>query len=226
MNRELEGLVALVTGAGDGIGRATALAFAREGARVVVSDIAGVGGEETVIQIRQAGGAAQFAAADVYKEADVIKLIEGTLKAYGSLDVAFNSAGSSGAWAAAAELTEAEWAAAVAANLTGLLLCMRHELAQMERQGKGTVVNNASSLGTLGFAGAAFAASKHGVLGLTKAAAIEYASKGIRVNAVCPGQDALGQAAEAAQAATFLASPRASFITGHPLLVDGGFVST
>ncbi|HEX2873420.1 MAG TPA: glucose 1-dehydrogenase [Polyangiaceae bacterium] len=253
MTRELEGLVALVTGAGNGIGQATALAFAREGARVVVSDIDGRGGEETVVQIRQAGGDAAFAAADISKETDVINLIDGTLRRYGQLDVAFNNAGISGAQGPVAQLTEAQWSQVLAVNLTGVFLCMKHELAAMEKQGSGAIVNNASILGTVGFAGAsAYTASKHGVLGLTKVAAIEYATKGIRVNAVCPGfivtpmlekagllsdenvrkalenmhaQKRLGSAQEVAEAVTFLASSRASFITGHPLLVDGGFVS-
>lgn len=253
MNRELEGLVALVTGGGNGIGRAAALAFAREGARVVVSDVDGRGGEETVVQVRQAGGDAQFASADVSREADVINLIEGTLRSYGRLDVAFNNAGIAGSQGSLASLSEEQWQQVLAVNLTGVFLCMKHELLQMERQGSGAIVNNASILGTVGFAGAsAYTASKHGVLGLTKVAAIEYATKGIRVNAVCPGfivtpmleragllsDDAvrqsletlhalkrLGTAEEVAEAVVFLSSTRASFVTGHPMLVDGGFVS-
>jgi len=253
MTRELEGSVAVVTGAGNGIGRATALAFAREGAKVVVSDVDGRAGEETVAQVRQAGGEARFAAADVSKEADVINLIEGTVKSYGRLDVAFNNAGISGTQGAVADLTEGQWAQVLAVNLTGVFLCMKYELLHMEKQGRGSIINNASILGTVGFAGAAaYTASKHGVLGLTKVAAIEYATKGIRVNAVCPGfivtpmlekaglladeavrktlegmhaQKRMGKASEVAEAVTFLASSRASFITGHPLLVDGGFVA-
>ena len=253
MNRELEGQVALVTGGGNGIGQATALAFAREGARVVVSDVDGRGGEDTVVQIRAAGGDAQFASADVSRESDVISLVDGVLRTYGRLDVAFNNAGISGAQGAVAELTEAQWNQVLAVNLTGVFLCMKHQLAQMEKQAAGTIINNASILGTVGFAGAAaYTASKHGVLGLTKVAAIEYATKGIRVNAVCPGfivtpmleragllsneqvresiegmhaLKRMGTAAEVAEAVVFLASPRSSFITGHPLLVDGGFVS-
>ncbi len=253
MNRDLEGQVALVTGAGNGIGQAAALAFAREGARVVVSDVDGRGGEQTVVEIRRLGGDAQFAACDVSKESDVISLLDGTLRSYGRLDVAFNNAGISGAQGGVASLTEAQWNEVLAVNLTGVFLCMKHELAQMERQGRGSIINNASILGTVGFAGAAaYTASKHGVLGLTKVAAIEYATKGIRVNAVCPGFIAtpmleragllsddtvrksieglhamkrLGTSAEVAEAVVFLASARSSFITGHPLLVDGGFVS-
>jgi NAD(P)-dependent dehydrogenase (short-subunit alcohol dehydrogenase family) len=254
VDRELDGRVALVTGGANGIGRATALAFAREGARVVVSDVDGRGGEETVVQIRRAGGDAQFAAADISRESDVINLIDGTLRSYGQLDVAFNNAGIAGVQGSLAMLTEAEWAKVLAVNLTGVFLCMKHELVQMEKQGSGSIINNASILGTVGFAGAAaYTASKHGVLGLTKVAAIEYATKGVRVNAVCPGfivtpmlekagllanaavkqqiealhaMHRMGTAAEVAEAVVFLASGRASFITGHPLLVDGGFVST
>jgi NAD(P)-dependent dehydrogenase (short-subunit alcohol dehydrogenase family) len=253
MTRDLEGQVALVTGGGNGIGQATALAFAREGARVVVSDVDGRGGEQTVVQIRRAGGDAQFAGADVSKESDVIGLIDGVLRSYGRLDVAFNNAGIAGAQGPVASLTEAQWSQTLAVNLTGVFLCMKHELAQMEKQGAGSIINNASILGTVGFAGAAaYTASKHGVLGLTKVAAIEYATKGIRVNAVCPGfivtpmleragllsdpntkhfleglhaMKRLGSSEEVAEAVVFLASPRASFMTGHPLLVDGGFVA-
>lgn len=253
MTRELEGLVALVTGGGSGIGRAAALAFAREGARVVVSDIDGRGGEETVVAVRQAGGDAQFAGADVSKEADVIQLIDGTLRSYGRLDVAFNNAGISGAQGPLASLSEEQFNQVLAVNLSGVFLCMKHELLQMEKQGAGAIVNNASILGTVGFAGAsAYTASKHGVLGLTKVAAIEYATKGVRVNAVCPGfiatpmleragllsnddvrqlleslhaQKRLGTPEEVAEAVVFLSSSRASFVTGHPMLVDGGFVS-
>jgi NAD(P)-dependent dehydrogenase (short-subunit alcohol dehydrogenase family) len=253
MYRELEERVALVTGGGNGIGQATALAFAREGARVIVSDVDIKGGEETVGQVRQSGGDAVFAHADVSKEADVARLIEGIVRTHGRLDVAFNNAGISGAQSPLAALTEAQWAEVLAVNLTGVFLCMKHELLQMQKQGAGSIINNASILGTVGFAGAsAYTASKHGVLGLTKVAALEYATQGIRVNAVCPGfivtpmlaragllsdettrktienlhaLKRMGTSAEVAEAVTFLASTRASFITGHPLLVDGGFIA-
>jgi NAD(P)-dependent dehydrogenase (short-subunit alcohol dehydrogenase family) len=229
------------------------LAFAREGASVVVSDVDRNGGEQTVAQIRTAGGSAQFAPADISKEADVIALIEGVIKSYGRLDVAFNNAGIAGAQGSLADLSELQWAQVLAVNLTGVFLCMKHEITQMLKQDGGSIVNNASILGTVGFAGAAaYTASKHGVLGLTKVAAIEYATQNIRVNAVCPGfivtpmlehagllsdlnvrkslenmhaQKRLGTSSEVAEAVLFLASARASFITGHPLLVDGGFVS-
>ena len=253
MDRELEGKVALVTGGGNGIGQAAALAFAREGARVVVCDWDWRAGEETVARILRQGGDAQFISADVSKESDVLKLMAGVLRRYDRLDVAFNNAGISGAQGPIAGLSEADFSHVLAVNLTGVFLCMKHELLQMEKQGSGSIINNASILGTVGFAGAgAYTATKHGVLGLTKVAAIEYATKGIRVNAVCPGfietpmleragllSDAkirksledlhavkrLGTSGEVAEAVVFLASSRSSFITGHPLLVDGGFVS-
>lgn len=253
MDRELEGKVALVTGGGNGIGQAAALAFAREGARVVVCDWDWHAGEETVARILRQGGDAQFISADVSKESDVAKLLAGVVRRYDRLDIAFNNAGISGVQGPLAGLSEADFSHVLAVNLTGVFLCMKHELIQMEKQGAGSIINNASILGTVGFAGAgAYTATKHGVLGLTKVAAIEYATKGIRVNAVCPGfietpmlertgllSDAkirksiedlhavkrLGTSAEVAEAVVFLASSRSSFITGHPLLVDGGFVS-
>lgn len=253
MDRELEGKVALVTGGGNGIGQAASLAFAREGARVVVSDWDWRAGEETAARILRQGGDAQFISADVSKESDVAKLMTGVLRRYERLDIAFNNAGVAGSQGPVSGLSEADWSQVLAVNLTGVFLCMKHELLQMEKQGSGSIVNNASILGSVGFAGAAaYTASKHGVLGLTKVAAIEYATKGIRVNAVCPGfietpmleragllSDAqlrksiedlhavkrLGTSAEVAEAVVFMASPRASFITGHPLFVDGGFVS-
>jgi NAD(P)-dependent dehydrogenase (short-subunit alcohol dehydrogenase family) len=253
MDRELEGKVALVTGGGNGIGQAAALAFAREGARVVVCDWDWHAGEETAARILRQGGDAQFVSADVSKESDIAKLMASVLRRYDRLDIAFNNAGISGAQGPIAGLSEADFSHVLAVNLTGVFLCMKHELMQMQKQGSGSIINNASILGTVGFAGAgAYPATKHGVLGLTKVAAIEYATQGIRVNAVCPGfietpmleragllSDAtirksiedlhavkrLGTSAEVAEAVVFLASSRSSFITGHPLLVDGGFVS-
>lgn len=250
--RMLENNVALVTGAAMGIGEATALAFAKEGAKVVVSDTSPKG-EELVARIRKEGGDARFIAADVSKPSEVKALIEGAVKAFGRLDIAFNNAGIGGEQAPTADMTEGGWEKTLSVNLSGVFYCMKYELAQMLQQGGGAIVNNASILGTVGFAGAAaYVAAKHGVLGLTKTAALEYATKGIRVNAVCPGfietpmlsaagllqnKDAramleglhalnrLGQPDEVAQAVVFLASERASFITGHPLLVDGGYVA-
>ncbi|MBN1206046.1 MAG: SDR family oxidoreductase [Myxococcaceae bacterium] len=251
MSKLLAGKVALVTGAAFGIGRATALNFAAEGAKVVVSDVAREG-EETVSLIRGAGGEAVFMRADISKANEVQALVYGAVKAFGRLDVAFNNAGIGGPQLPVSELPEEAWQKVLAVNLTGVFLCMKYELQQMEKQGGGAIVNNASILGTVAFANSsAYTASKHGVLGLTKTAALECATKNIRVNAVCPAfiqtpmlQSAgllepearkaleamhpvrrLGLPEEVARVVTFLASDQASFVTGHPMLVDGGYVA-
>jgi NAD(P)-dependent dehydrogenase (short-subunit alcohol dehydrogenase family) len=251
--RQFENQVVLITGGANGIGRATAEAFAREGARVVVSDLADAAGEETVAAIRKAGGEARYVRTDVRDATQIAALVEGTVRAYGRLDVAFNNAGIEGTSAAIADLPEEDWERVLRVNLTAAFLCMKHELAQMKKQGGGAIVNNASILGQVGFANAsAYVAAKHGLLGLTRCAALEYASQGIRVNAVCPGfivtpmldragllkdeaarsaieslhaMKRMGQPAEVAEAVLFLASSKASFIAGHPLLVDGGYVA-
>lgn len=253
MSGMFEGKVAVVTGAAFGIGRATAVAFAREGARVVVADVADGGGEEAVGLIRKLGGTARFVHCDISNADQVRTLVEGTVATWGRLDAAFNNAGIEGPQAPLAELPEEAWRRVIDINLTGQFLCMQRELEHMLKQGSGAIVNNASILGTVAFAGAgAYTAAKHGLLGLTKAAALEYAPKNIRINAVCPafivtpmldragmlaqpavraGVEALhpikrlGTPEEIAEVVLFLCSPKASFIIGHPLLVDGGYVS-
>ena len=247
-----EGKVALVTGAGSGIGRATALVFAREGAKVVVSDIVVAGGQETVQQIEAAGGEAIFVKADVSQAADVETLIAKTVETYGRLDCAFNNAGIEGGMKLTIDCTKEEFDRTIAVNLTGVWLCMKYEIQQMLSQGGGAIVNTASAAGLVGFPGLPdYVASKHGVVGLTKTAALEYAKSGIRVNAVCPGViqtpmvergaqlspgfDELalsmepvgrfGQPSEIGEAVVWLCSDAASFVTGIPMQVDGGLVA-
>lgn len=245
--------VALITGAASGIGRATALAFARKGARVVVADVMEDAGTETVRMIEQTGAEAIFVRTDVSNESDVKHLIERTVETFGRLDYAFNNAGIEGVQAKTAELSIEDWNRVIGINLTGVWLCMRYQIPQMLKQGGGVILNNASILGHVGFANAsAYVASKHAVLGLTKTAAIEYATQGIRVNAICPAfietpmlergglttdpevyamianlhpMKRLGTAEEIANAAIWLFSDEASFVTGHAMLVDGGYLA-
>jgi len=245
------GKVALVTGASSGIGRATALAFARDGARVAVSDVVVDGGNETVRLIKKTGGEAVFIKADVANAAEVESLIQQIVATYGRLDYAHNNAGISGPLTTVADTAESKWDRVIAINLKGVWLCMKSEIQQMLKQGSGAIVNTASGAGLVGIAGAsAYVASKHGVLGLTKTAALEYAKQGIRVNAVCPGVidtpmvqrltdrhpsaaeamvaahpiSRVGKPAEIAEAVVWLCSEAASFVTGHALSVDGGYV--
>ncbi len=244
--------VALVTGASSGIGRATALVFAREGAKVVVADLNVVGGQETVQLVKAAGGEAVFVETDVAQAASVEAMVQTALDTYGRLDCAHNNAGVEGVLSRTAEQTEQDWEPVIRINLKGVWLCMKYELPHMVQQGSGAIVNTASGAGLIGVKRmAAYVASKHGVIGLTKTAALEYAKSGVRVNAVCPGviQTAMvervsgrrpdvlekmiaaepigrsGQPEEIAESVVWLCSDAASFVTGHAMAVDGGAVA-
>src|SRR5215510_9175173 len=248
----LEGKVALVTGGSSGIGRASARAFAREGARVMVADVVVEGGQETVRLIQEAGGEATFMQVDVTQAADVAALIAKIIAVYGRLDCAHNNAGIEGAIGPTADCTEDNWDRVISVNLKGVWLCMKYEIPQMLQQDGGTIVNTASAAGLVGARGIpAYVASKHGVVGLTKTAALEYARAGIRVTAVCPGVirppmverllgdrpraearlrelepvGRLGTPEEVAEAVVWLCSDAASFVTGHAMSVDGGMVT-
>lgn len=248
----LEGKVALVTGGSSGIGRATALAFAREGAKVVVADVVVEGGEETVRMIKDGGGEAIFVKADVTQADQVEALVQKAVETYGSLDCAFNNAGIDGEVTSTTRCSEENWNRVIGINLTGVWLCMKYEIQQMRKQGAGAIVNTSSIAGLTGLgSNPAYVSSKHGVIGLTKLAALEYARKGIRVNAICPAAIAtpmvkglvdaqpemeavvtsmqpmnrLGTPEEIAEAVVWLCSDAASFVTGHPLAVDGGTVA-
>lgn len=249
MSQLLSGQVALVTGAGNGIGRATAQAFAQQSVKVVVSDVDAKGGEATVELIRAAGGEATFIRCDVTRDAEVKALVEGTVAAYGRLDYAFNNAGIEIEKGKLADGEESEFDAIMGVNVKGVWLCMKHQIPVMLEQGGGAIVNTASVAG-LGAAPkmSIYAASKPAVIGLTKSAAIEYAKKKIRVNAVCPAVidtdmfrrayeadpkkaefaaamhpvGRVGRVEEIASAVLYLCSDHAGFTTGIALPVDGG----
>ena len=249
----LEGRTALVTGAGRGIGRASALAFAAAGAAVVVVDIDEAGGKETVGQIADNGGEATYVAADLTRADDVVTMVERALSTYGRLDCAHNNAGILGAASVLHRYDDEEWHKVVAVNQTAVYLCMKHEIAAFLAAGTpGAIVNTASyaALVAVPFA-AAYVATKHAVVGLTKAAAVEYGRKGVRVNAVCPGtvrtdmtveriggdekmeqamyattpMHRLADPEEIAAAAVWLCTDAASFVNGHTMSVDGGAVA-
>lgn len=249
VTHELEGRVALVTGAASGIGRATAIAFSQSGCPVVVSDTNAPGCESAVEEIKAGGGEALQVVADVSEPADVERLVTETLSSFGRLDYAFNNAGIEGDSADTAACTEENWNRVIDVNLKGVWLCMKAEIPVMRKQGSGVIVNCASVAGLVGFRDLpAYCASKGGVIELTRAAALECAAEGIRINSVCPGvirtpmvervlaADAavaagieamepvgrLGDPEEIASAVLWLCSDGAAFVTGHPLVVDGG----
>ncbi|PWA05817.1 SDR family oxidoreductase [Flavobacterium psychrotolerans] len=250
METTFKNKVAIVTGGASGIGRATALAFVKKGAKVVVVDW--TENEETLNLIKNLGGEAIFVKCDVSKSADVKAMIEKTIAKFGRLDYAYNNAGIEGASASTLDCSEENWDKTIAVNLKGIWLCMKYEIPEILKQGKGAIINCSSVAGVVGFAGLpAYVASKHGVVGLTKTAALEYAKLGIRVNAVCPGviqtpmidrltgnsKEAVeqftglepigrfGQPEEIANAVVWMCSDEASFVTGHAMVVDGGFVA-
>lgn len=252
MAGQLDGKVALVTGGGSGIGRATALLLAKEGAQVMIADYAPEGAEKTVKMIIDAGGAASWIAADVSITRQVEGMVAQTVEKYGRLDYAFNNAGIEGAMAETANYPEDVFDRVIAINLKAVWLCMKYELPQMLKQGRGVIVNTASDAGLVGLAGAAaYNASKHGVVGLTKTAALEYATRNIRVNCVCPGfirtamvervidrgsigedqmiasepMGRIGKPEEIAAGVLWLLSDAASFVTGHAMSIDGGYIA-
>ena len=250
--KEFDGRVALVTGGGSGIGRATALAFARDGAQVVIDNRNVQRGEETVSMIRAAGGTASFRRTDVLVAADIEALVNHAVSEYGGLDLAFNNAGIEGDVQPLVEQTEANFDAVMDINVKGVWLSMKYEIHRMLEQAGGAIVNCSSVAGVIGFPGIGiYAASKHAVIGLTKVAALEYSAQGIRINAVNPAvidtemvdrladgmnmkKDDLttfhpigriGRVEEVAEAVLWLCSSKASFVTGHSLIVDGGFTA-
>jgi NAD(P)-dependent dehydrogenase (short-subunit alcohol dehydrogenase family) len=247
----LEGKVAVVTGAAMGIGRSSALCFAREGSSVVVADIDDEGGRETVDLVTAAGGQAGFVHVDVTVRADVEAMVDHAVRTYGGLDFAHNNAGIAAPLALLADYPDDGWDRALAVMLTGVYRCMKAEIPVMLERGGGAIVNTASGVGLVAYPQqAAYTAAKHGVIGLTKVAALDYGARGIRVNAICPGTartpmvdramkydpsisaqltalhpiGRIAEPMEIAEAAVWLCTPAASFVLGVALPVDGGYV--
>jgi NAD(P)-dependent dehydrogenase (short-subunit alcohol dehydrogenase family) len=252
MAGKLAGKIALVTGGNVGLGQAAALTLAREGAKVVIAARRGPEGHETVQRIHAMGGDAIFVQTDVSQTAQVEAMVQQTVATYGRLDCALNNAGTEGVQAPVVDATEEVWDRVLSINLKGTWLCMKYEIRQMLLQGQGAIVNMASVLGLVATPlNPAYTASKHGVVGLTKSAALAYAQAGIRVNVVCPGYihsatterifagaperqaaviarhpvGRMGYPAEVAEAVVWLCSDAASFVTGHTMVVDGGYVA-
>ena len=250
MEKVFAGKTVIVTGAAFGIGKATAVAFAQRGAKVAVVDY--VDGSETVAAVKAAGGEAVFIKCDVSKDAEVKAMVEETVKSFGGLDYAVNNAGIEGTPSPVQDVSEADWDRTIDINLKGVWLCMKYQIPQMLKKGKGAIVNMASIAGVIGFpTSGVYCASKHGVIGLTKAAALENATTGIRVNAICPGliktpmlerafegskekeqmylmgvpMKRLGTPEEIADSVVHLCSDASSLITGHALVIDGGWVA-
>lgn len=255
MKGRFEGKVALVTGGSSGIGRAACLAFSGEGAKVVIADVDAEGGQKTLDKIKESGGEAVFVPTDVSRESEVEAMVQKTLESFGRLDVAFNNAAVAPEkfLIRLADQTEQDYDRIMGINLRGVWLCMKYEIPEMLKQGSGAIVNNSSVVGLRGSTvdTAIYAGSKHGVVGLTKTAALEYGRKGIRVNGVCPGGIAtpmydaaakcipgldksfprgvslarIGTPEEIAKTALFLCSDEASYINGQNIVVDGGMIA-
>jgi NAD(P)-dependent dehydrogenase (short-subunit alcohol dehydrogenase family) len=251
MKIRFDGKCVLVTGAGSGIGRATALAFAAEGARLILADVDEPNGHATVTAAKELGAEAEFVRADVSRAGDCKAMVERAVTRFGRLDVAFNNAGINIAAAPIADIDESAWQRLVGVNLTGVFLCMKYEIEAMKRTGGGAIINTASVGGLIGAAGVtAYCATKHGVVGLTKSAALDHIRDGIRINAVCPGGTRtamleewfkdpevaraavagtpigrMADPSEIARTVLFLASDESSFMVGHALVADGGLTA-